>query len=306
MAYSTLKIDENRTSNSIALPAELSQDVWAKAVSESAVMRLAQRVDLPGRGISIPVVTGDASADWVAESTEKHVGKASFTLKTMTPYKLSVIECFSDEFRRDLPGLYNELARRLPAAIGKKFDNTIFQGTAPGTGFDVLTNSTAVSIAGDANANVYQKLVGVLETLGADGYELTGVAASPQAQAVLLGAVDGQGRPLFLTDITAGNGVGRVLGADVVKATQAYKAGTGGAANQIGFAGDWSQARYGIVNGINIAISDQATINDGTNQINLWQRNMFAVRAEIEVGFRAELDNFNLLTATAGLWQELK
>ena len=42
---------------------------------------------------------------------------------------------------------------------------------------------------------------------------------------------------------------------------------------------------YGIVDGINIAISDQATINDGTNQINLWQRNMFAVRVEAEVGF---------------------
>ena len=53
----------------------------------------------------------------------------------------------------------------------------------------------------------------------------------------------------------------------------------------VGFAGDWSQARYGIVDGINLAISDQATINTGTEQVNLWQRNMFAVRVEAEVGF---------------------
>ena len=296
MAYSTTQIDENRGSNSISLPAELSQQVWAKAVEESAVMQLAEKVALPGRGIAMPVVTGDVSADWVAESTEKHVGKATFNLKTMVPYKLAVIECFSDEFRRDLPALYNELARRLPAAIGKKFDYTVFQGTAPGSGFDVLTSATAVDVDADANGNVYQKFVGVLETLGAAGYDLTGIAASPQCQAKLLGAVDGQGRPLFLTDITAGSGVGSVLGAKVVKAKQAYKTGSPA---QIAVAGDWSQARYGIVDGINIAISNEATINDGTNQINLWQRNMFAVRVEAEVGFVvADSSAFVRLTGT--------
>ena len=296
MAYSTTQIDENRGSNSITLPAELSQAVWAKAVEESAVMQLAERVSLPGRGMSMPVITGDVSADWIAESTEKHVGKATYSLKTMTPYKLAVIEIFSDEFRRDLPALYAELARRLPAALGRKFHYTVLQGTAPGTGFDVLTNSTAVSIDADAQGNVYQKLVGVVETLGADGFDLTGIAASAQAQAALLGAVDGQGRPLFLTDITAGSGVGRVLGAPVVKAKQAYVAGSPAT---IAFAGDWTQARYGIVDGINIAISDQATVNDGTNQINLWQRNMFAVRVEAEVGFVvADSDAFVKLTGT--------
>lgn len=294
MAYSTTPIDENRGSNSMTLPVELSRDVWAQAVEQSAIMQLAQRIDLPGRGIAVPVVTGDVSADWIAESTEKHVGEATYSLKTMVPYKLAVIECFSDEFRRDLPALYAELARRLPAAIAKKFDYTVFQGTAPGSGFDVLTNATAVSIDADAQGNTYQKLVGVIETLGAAGFDLTGIAASPQCQAALLGAVDGQGRPLFMTDVTAGGGVSSVLGAKVVKAKQAYKANT-----QVAVAGDWSQARYGIVDGINIAISDQATINDGTNQINLWQRNMFAVRVEAELGFVvADSDAFVRLQAT--------
>ena len=278
MAYSTTQIDENRGSNSITLPAQLSQDVWAKAVEQSAIMQLAQRVDLPGNGIAIPVVTGDVSADWITESTEKHVGKATYSLKTMTPYKLAVIECFSDEFRRDLPGLYAELARRLPAAIGRKLDYTIFQGTAPGTGFDVLTNSTAVSIDADASENVYQKLVNAYGAIAAGGFDFNGIAASPQAYAKLLGAVGSNGEPLFRAEL----GTGEVLGAKVVGAKQAYVAGSPAT---IGFAGDWSQARYGIVEGIKVSISDQATVNDGTNQINLWQRNMFAVRVEAEVGF---------------------
>ena len=35
------------------------------------------------------------------------------------------------------------------------------------------------------------------------------------------------------------------------------------------------------------------TIN--STQVNLWEHNMFAVRAEIEIGFRADTNCFNLL-----------
>ena len=61
-------------------------------------------------------------------------------------------------------------------------------------------------------------------------------------------------------------------------------------------AGDWTQAVWGTVEGIDISFSDQATLQNGTVTINLWQQNMFAVRAEIEVGFRALTDCFNILT----------
>ena len=44
---------------------------------------------------------------------------------------------------------------------------------------------------------------------------------------------------------------------------------------------------------------DQATLTDGSNTINLFQQNMFAVRAEIEVGFRCDTTVFNKLTNTA-------
>ena len=70
--------------------------------------------------------------------------------------------------------------------------------------------------------------------------------------------------------------------------------------NTVGIAGDWSQAIYGTVSGVNVDISNQATITMDGEQVNLWERNMFAVLAEIEVGFRADTSVFNLLTASAG------
>jgi hypothetical protein len=59
---------------------------------------------------------------------------------------------------------------------------------------------------------------------------------------------------------------------------------------------------YGIVEGVTIDISEEASLaakdrNNSDITINLWQRNMFAVRAEIEVGFVADTNVFNKLTA---------
>lgn len=55
---------------------------------------------------------------------------------------------------------------------------------------------------------------------------------------------------------------------------------------------------WGSVEGVQIAISDQATLTDGATTINLFQRNMFAVRAEIEVGFRVrDIAQFVKLTS---------
>lgn len=54
---------------------------------------------------------------------------------------------------------------------------------------------------------------------------------------------------------------------------------------------------WGSVEGVTIGYSSDATLDDGNGgTINLFQQNMFAVRAEIEVGFRADTNCFNQLT----------
>lgn len=298
MPLATNSIDINRGTTGLQLTPQQSSEIWAATVENSAVMRLAQRVSLPGSGISIPIITGDPVADFVAETAEKPVSESTFGTKVMTPYKIAVIELFSNEFKRDFAALYRELVRRLPYAIGAKFDATVFHGTAPGTGFDVLTAATAVGIGG---TGTYGKLVTAYTTVGAAG-RLNGWAISPQGEGILLSATDQAGRPLLIDSINNDRAVSRLLGADVEVSKQVYKAGTGsGAVNVVGFAGDWTQARYGVVDGINVAISEEATINTGTEQVNLWQRNMFAVRAEAEVGFIVkDADAFVKLTdATA-------
>jgi HK97 family phage major capsid protein len=281
-------VDINRGTTGVNLPPAVSSEIWAQTIEESAVMRLARQIRLPGAGVTIPLITGDAAAGWVDETAEKPVSRATVSNKTMTPYKLAVIEPFSNEFRRDLPALYAELARRLPLALGTKFDSTVFglAAGAPGANFDVLGGVTAVGIAG----LTWKGLVAADQAVAVGGGLLNGWAISPQGRGVLLGAVDGQNRPLFINNVQTDGAVPALLGSPVhvtkaVYAADADGAGAGTVA-QYGYAGDWSSAVYGTVEGVQVAISDQATINDGGTQLNLWQRNMFAVRAEIEVGFR--------------------
>lgn len=286
MAYATNPVDINRGTTGITLPADVATEIFAKTQKESAVMQLAQAITLPGRGLSIPVITGDPVASIVAESAEKPVSNSTFQTKMMTPKKFSVIEIFSDEFKRDLPALYDALIGRLPGSIAKAFDNQVFNGTAM-SGFDSLVAAPAVQRAA---ADTIDKTVKAgMNLVAASNYRVNGFAASPAYETELITAVDGINRPLFVQDITADNYVGRVYGAPVAE-TEALTTMVGG---------DWTQAKYGIVDGINIKISEEATINDGTQQINLFQRNLFAVLIEAEMGFVCADDDAFFRVTTA-------
>lgn len=288
-------IDMNRTT-SISLPGAVSSEIWQKTQEGSAVMRLARKIELPGLGVTIPVITGDPEAGWVGETEKKPVKRGTLATKLMTPYTLAVIVPFSNQFKRDLPNLYDALIQRLPLALGKKFDQTVFGGaTVPGSNFDTLKGCTAQEIGTDA----YGGLVAAQADIAAHDGILNGWVLSPKAQSTLLTAVDGNKRPLFINSVAEG-AVPMILGASAMQSKGAYVADTTTAKKHVvGFAGDWTQAVYGTVEGVQIALSDQATLTDGSTTINLFEQNMFAVRAEIEVGFRCDTTVFNKLTNTA-------
>lgn len=286
-------IDVNRTTSGVRLDPQVSGEIWSATAEQSAAMQLANQINLPGSGVTVDIITGNAEAEWVAETDEKPVSRPTLGSKLMTPYTLAVIVPFSNQFRRDKAALYNALVQKLPEALGKKFDQTVFGSVAaPGSNFDKLTGAAAVGIAGDT----YAGLVAADQAVATGGGILNGWAIAPQGRGLLLGSVDGFGRPLFTQSPNTGGSVTQLLGQPVFVSKGVYAAGT---PNQLGFAGDWSGASWGSVEGVQISISDQATLTDGDQQINLWQRNMFAVRAEIEVGFRVrDIAQFVKLTDT--------
>lgn len=279
-------IDVNSTT--IALPTEVSNTILKKVQEDSAVMGLAQRMDLPGLGVTIPVIVGDPEAAWVEETSKKPVSRPELSKKIMQPYTLAVIVPFSNQFRNNVPGLYNAIVERLPKALAQKFDKTVFHGTAPGSNFDTFAACTAQSFGSDP----YAALVAADADIAAHNGIANGVVISPQAKSKLLAATDSTNRPLFINSVAEG-AIPMILGNPTKQSKAAYK---DAATDVLGVVGDWTQAIYGIAQNLSLSISDQATLDDNGTIINLWQQNMFAVRAEIEVGFVADTACFDLLT----------
>ena len=286
----------NRTN--FELPMEVSKEILQKTQEASAIQRLAMQTELPGDGKIIPMITGDPTADWVTETGMKTVSKPSFGRKLMQAHKLAVIVPFSDEFRRDRKALYEQCIRRLPKALAAKFDETVLFGPDSAlANFDDFSNVTQQALDTSGNT-AYDGLVAADIDISEQGGIVDGYVFSPQGRGILLRAVDADKRPLFTNSVAEG-AIPRVLGAQTYFARAAYK--TVGQKDIVGFAGDWTHAMWGTVEGVKIDISTQATLtytneNNETVTINLFQQNMFAVRAEIEVGFAAETEYFNALT----------
>lgn len=278
------------TNASVSLPAEISGEIIQNAIADSAVMQLARRIQLNGHGEAIPVITGDPTAYFVDETGVKTASDPTLTTKTMKPRTIAIIETFSNQFRDDNEALYNELVARLPKLLAQRFDQEVFTGTAV-TGFDTLATAGAVSI----NSDPWAGLVGAKEAIESADGELTGIALSNQGETKLLATKDADGRPFFINAVADGK-VGNILGVPTVKAKKAYKAKTSSTAEELGFAGDWDKAVYGIVDDVQIAIADQATV---TGVGNLFEKNMFAVRCEVRMGFVcADVAQFKKLTGT--------
>jgi HK97 family phage major capsid protein len=282
-------ISTNRTN--INLPTEVAQEIMQKTQEQSAVMQLARQIPLPGRGVTIPVITGDPEAGWVEETGAKPVSNPTLATKIMQAYKLAVIVPFSDEFRRDAASLYDAIVARLPLALAAKFDATVFGAAsgAPGSNFDTLGGATAQSLSPDA----YAGLVAADTAIATAGGIMNGIVLAPQGKGILLAATDNDKRPLFINSVAEG-AAPMVLGSRTVVSKGAFVSGS---PNHVGIAGDWSQAMYGTVEGVQIRFADQTSLTIGGENINLWEHNMFAVRAEIEVGFRADTACFSVLTA---------
>lgn len=282
------------TTSSIALPARVSEKIIANALEESAVLRLVDnKIRIKHAGEAIPVIAGDPTAYVVGEGQVKTNSDSSLATVTMKPKTFAVIEAFSNQFRDDNEALYQELVARLPRVIAQKFDDEVFHGTTSAN-FHTLGAVSTVSLSA-ANKTTWDQIIACRSAVeGANG-ELTAWAMANQGITALLGAVDGNSRPLFVQD-TAIGGIGAIAGSPVVKAKAAYKAGVSSNPDIIGYAGDWSNAVVGIARDVNIAISDEATLTVTGGTLNLFESNMFAVRCEFTLGFITGFASSNVPT----------
>lgn len=278
-----MPIDINRNTSGINLPFEVSNEIWSKMQERSAIMQLATPMELPGAGVEVDMITGDPTAAWVGETDETPVSTGTATSKKMKGYTMSVIVPFSRQFARDKARLFDEMVARVPGVLAEKFDGTCFgKYDKPGELFDQFSVCDGVDVATDPWAGFVAADAAIAE----NNAVLNGYCISPKLKSLLLTAKDGNERPLFVNSIAAG-GIPTILGNPTHQSRNAYIADT---PNTLGVAGDWTSARYGIVEGMTATIADQATLTIDGQAVNLWQRRMFAIMFEIEIGFRMKYE----------------
>ncbi len=268
------------TSAGAPLPTEVVDTIIQKAQEQSAIMAASVNQPVSAKTVEFPVITGDPDAFWTNEAESKTVSEPTVGTKTMQIYKLATIVPFSEEVESDQSALYDALVARIPAALGKKFDRTVFgYETKPGDNFDQFTSSPAIGYGSSA----YDGIIATDATIAEADGTLNRFIASPKLRSKLLTEKDNENRPLFVTSIADPNAFGTILGAPVQLSKNVYQAGT---PNTLGVAGDFTHARYAILSALRIDRSTEASLNLGTDSpISLFQNNLVAIRAEIRIGF---------------------
>lgn len=275
------------------LDPEQAQDYFAEAEKTSIVQQIARKIPLGPTGVKIPHWTGNVSAEWVGEAEMKPITKGNLTKQTVSPHKIATIFTESAEVVRANPANYLGIMRtKVAEAIALAFDAAVLAGTSTPFGAYLAQTTKSVSLAdtdavtAGAQGNAYLAINNALSLLVNDSKKWTGTLLDNVSEPILNAAVDGNGRPLFVEPTYTGQvspfRSGSILGRPTILSDHVVDGTT------VGYLGDFSQIVWGQVGGLSYDVTDQATLNFGTeaspNLISLWQHNLVAVRVEAEFG----------------------
>jgi HK97 family phage major capsid protein len=204
----------------------------------------------------------------------------------MDPKKIAAIAVVSAEVVRSNPGNYMNLIReQIGEAFGRAFDSAALHGTSSpfSTYIDQTSKSIELGTATQATGGLHKDIVNSLGLLTADGKRLNGFALDEVVEPLLLGAVDSTGRPIYIDTPLDGTSAavrpGRLIGRN------SYLVNEISNGTVVGYAGDWTQAAWGVVGGISYNVSTEATVTINGQLVSLWENNLVAVLAEAEYGW---------------------
>lgn len=297
-AADTVLMSDSKTGS---VPTEQANLIMADMVQGSAVMALAKNEPMTKPKKEFTYLAEGVGAYWVDEGNKIPVSKPTWLKATMEAKKLGVIVVATKEaLKWSVPTFFNEMRSEIAKAFLTTFDlAALFGVNSPyATGQNVLAAATAAgnNVPFDSAGDVYQQVNAVIEMVEDNDIDPDGIATRRKFKAKLRGFVDGNGRPLF--NEPRDGATNDILGLPIAYINKA--AFPANAAAEL-FVGNWDYARYGVLQGIEYSISEEATLEgvlgeDG-KPINLWERDMFAMRATMHVGFMVLKDEaFAVLT----------
>jgi len=250
-----------------------------------------------GRYLDITDITGGFVA---AESGKKPIANPDTIKGDITVREWAVVIPMSLRlFRANPEGAVAKIQQKMPEAFARAFDDLATTGAGIGgqSALSSVTNSVNLGTSSVATGGIWQDFNTGLSTLVHADKELTGTVLDTFVEPVVNGAVDLQGRPLFV-DTPVGpetNAVlrqGRLLG-HPSQFVKKLRTGTG-STRVVGYMGDWTRLLWGTVGGIDYFVSREGSyVDDSGTTHSAVQENLILFRAEALIGVQvADLNAF--------------
>lgn len=274
-----------RTGN---IPTQYASEMIGEVVQNSAVMQLAQLEDMTAPKKVITYLAEGPGAYWVGEAERIQTSKATWLTAEMEAKKLGVIIPVSKEFLNySVSDFFEMIKPKITEAFYKKFDQAaLFGNQSPyAAGHSILAAATAASntVAHVDSESLYPQLNGLIGLVEDNEIDPDGIATVRSLKQVFRGELDSTGRPIYVKgDGTAPD--------DILGLPIAYVNGSSfDKTKAVAMTGDWDYARFGILQNIQYSISEDATlttvVDEGGEPLNLFERDMFALRATMHIGF---------------------
>lgn len=271
-----------------SVPTETGTLVLKDFMTQSAVTQLAQYEEMTKPKKEFTYLASGPGAYWVGEGERIKTDGAKWLKAEMVSKKLGVIIPVSKEFLRySVPDFFAEMQPAIAEAFAIKFDQAALFGIGSPFGTDVSVmeriESKGNKIELDSLGSLYDELNAVMALLEEADKDANGFTTTRRFKQKLRGAKDENGLPIF-NDPKGGatpDALGLPIGYVDSKSWKYDKASL--------FAGDWSMARYGIPQGMEYKISEDATL-EGTldkdgKPISLFEQDLVALRVTQQVGF---------------------
>ncbi|APA01622.1 phage major capsid protein [Bacillus velezensis] len=276
------------------VPTEQGTLVLKEFMTQSAVTKLAKFEEMNKPEKEFTYLASGPGAYWVGEGERIQTSKAEWLTAKMTSKKIGVIIPVSKEFLRyTIADFFTQMRSSIAEAFAIKFDQAALFGiNSPfGKGVSVFEKiqKSGNTIALNSLGNLYDELNGLMALVEDADKDVNGFTTTRRFRQKLRGTKDGNGLPIF-NDATGGatqQALGLPIGYVDSKSWDYEKAAL--------LAADWNYTRFGIPQGMEYKISEDATLTtakgeDGA-EINLFERDMVALRVTQQVGFMTLTDD---------------
>lgn len=277
-----------QTAKTGSIPMEEAAGIITAIKQGSSIMKLAKEVPMSKPIKTFTYMTG-VGAYWVSETDRIETSKPTFVQAEMRAHKLGVIIPTSKEnINYSIPEFFQLMQPEIAEAFMTKFDQACFTGVdSPFTKNIVQSATTAGQVIKETN-NKYNDINQAIGLLEDKDDEPNAIATTRGQRQIYRATVDGMGRPIF-NEVHSG-GVSDILGLPIT-----YVAKPSFATDIAELVGDWNNAYYSVLRGIEYEILDQATLttvadSDG-NPISLAERDMIALKATMSLGFMVVKDD---------------